>query len=91
MTGMQIVDFLVGHNQEPLYAGVDGFVPRRVEDFSVAIINGSLQAHNVGDYIMLENLGLHTIGSISFVGEYQCGFCVKSIKPYRDGYWLVLA
>ena len=86
MTGKQVVAFLLEHNQDPIYAGVDGFVPRRVEDFSVAIVDGSVQAHNVGDFIMLENPGLHAIGSISFVGEGKSGFSVESVKPFTKIY-----
>ena len=42
MTARQISDFLFTHDDDKIYVGIDGIVPRLVTDFSSAILDGDL-------------------------------------------------
>ncbi len=90
MTRKQIIDFLDQHNGCVLYAGVDGFLPRKVENYYPALVSGNLLiSENGGNYIRLERPKIDSIGAISFVGANQGGFTVKRVDAYGGGYRLV--
>jgi len=90
MTGGQIGDFLLEHKDDKIYVGVDGFVPRLVDDFSEAIVNGAVLANDLG-FVFLGGTKLHTVDKISIVGSGKGGFAVKDIRQYKDGFWLVFS
>lgn len=90
MTGGQIGDFLFEHKDDKIYAGVDGFVPRLVDDFREAILNGHLLDNDLA-FVLLHGPKLHTVDKISLVGSGNEGFTVKDIRKYEDGFWLVFS
>ncbi len=90
MTARQISDFLFAHEDDKIYVGVDDFEPRLVNDFSCAILDGDL-LDNVLGFVVLHGPKLHTVDRISIVSSGNGGFAVKSIKQYKDGYWLVFS
>ena len=90
MTARQIGDFLFAHKDDKIYVGVDGFVPRSVDDFSGAILEGHLLDSDLA-FMFLHGPKLHTVDRISIVSSGNGGFTVKDIKPYKDGFWLVFS
>ena len=90
MSGGQIGDFLLEHKDDKIYVGVDGFVPRLVDDFSEAIVNGAVLANELG-FVFLHGPKLHTVDRISLVGSGNGGFAVKKVVKHEDGFWLVFS
>lgn len=90
MTGGQIGDFLLEHQHDKIYVGIDGMEPKLVGDFSEAIVNGGLLDDDLG-FVFLEGLKLHTVDRISLVGRGKGGFAVKEVVKHEDGYWLVFS
>ena len=90
MTARQISDFLFTHDDDKIYVGIDGIVPRLVTDFSSAILDGDLLDNDLA-FVVLHGPQLHTVDRISIEGSGSRGFTVKDIKSYKDGFWLVFS
>lgn len=68
-----------------VYVGVEGFVPRKVDNSSGSVVSMMARGSNMGDYILINGPSLASVESIELTNNQVRGFTVKSVSPYKDG------
>ena len=80
-----LLDALEKNVGSDVYVGVEGFVPRKVENSSGSVMGMMIRGPHMGDYILISEPTLATVKRIELTNDQVRGFTVKCVSPYKDG------
>ena len=81
---------LMAHKNAPWYIAVCGFKPRRIVNLAESLLRAAIDEDQNKEYILIHGPSYEEIEYVEWIADERIGLKVESIKPYMNGYLLVL-